>query len=82
MSAYDPQSNDAMFSRVLSKLDEHSTILDEIKQQGISTEKRVSSLETLSESMKGKVALVAALASAAVAGASQVVVSMFTEKPH
>ena len=82
MSAYDPQSNDAMFSRVLSKLDEHSTILDEIKQQGISTEKRVSSLETLSESMKGKVAIVAALASAAVAGASQVVVSMFTEKPH
>ena len=33
MSAFDPHSNDAMFARVLAKLDEHGEVLDEIRAE-------------------------------------------------
>jgi uncharacterized protein YdcH (DUF465 family) len=42
MSAFDPHSNDAMFARVLAKLDEHGEVLDEIRKAGQQTERRSS----------------------------------------
>jgi hypothetical protein len=47
MSAFDPHSNDAMFARVLAKLDEHGEVLDEIRKAGQQTEREIAVLAAL-----------------------------------
>ncbi len=43
--SYDPESQDAMFSRILEKLDNQEHTLKEIKEQVYKTNGRVNSLE-------------------------------------
>lgn len=63
---YDPNSNDAMFSRVMQRLDQQDDTLKQILEQVKKTNGRVTTLETEGAVTKGKVAMVSALVSAAV----------------
>jgi hypothetical protein len=59
MTSFDPNSNDAMFARVLAKLEEQAAVLKEIKEQGQRAEHRIALLESWREDLKGRVAVVA-----------------------
>lgn len=61
---FDPHSNDAMFAKVLAKLDEHGAMLKEIKEQGTRSEHRIAMLEAWRDELKGRVAVLAVLVSA------------------
>lgn len=61
---FDPHSNDAMFAKVLAKLDEHGAMLKEIKEQGSRSEHRIAMLEAWRDEFKGRVAVLAVLVSA------------------
>lgn len=65
---YDPNSTDAMFSRVLQRLDTQDTTLTEILAEVRKTNGRVKSLEEWRLVTKVKVATVSALVSAGVGG--------------
>ena len=77
MSAFDPNSNDAMFARVLAKLDEHAEILLEIKDQGRKSEHRISMLESWREELKGRVAVLSILISAGATLMMHILIKMF-----
>ena len=72
MSAFDPNSNDAMFAKVLAKLDEHGAQLERIETKGTDAYElltgRVTKLEGWRENIKGKVAVVAFAISALITG--------------
>lgn len=63
MSSFDPHSNDAMFAKVLAKLEEHSTMLQEIKDQGEHSERKIALLENWKSELTGKMAVVALVVS-------------------
>lgn len=60
---FDPHSNDAMFAKVLAKLDEHGAMLKDIKEQGQRSEQRIALLEAWREELKGRVAVLAVIVS-------------------
>lgn len=60
---FDPHSNDAMFAKVLAKLDEHGAMLKEIKEQGTRSEQRIAMLEAWRDELKGRVAVLAVIVS-------------------
>lgn len=64
--SYDPHSNDAMFSRVMQRLDSQDRTLNEILAEVKKTNGRVSSLETDREVMRSKTSMIAAGVSAVV----------------
>ena len=66
--SYDPNSTDAMFSRVLQRLDTQDATLSAILAEVRRTNGRVSSLEEWRLTTKVKVATVSALVSAGVGG--------------
>ncbi len=65
--SYDPQSTDAMFSRIMQRLDTQDEILKRIEAQTIKTNGRVSLLETWRTELTAKVAVISAGVSSAVA---------------
>jgi hypothetical protein len=65
MSDYDPHSMDAMFSRVLARLDSQDRILLEIRDEVKKTNGRVSSIEQWRTAMKARIAVIVGLVSAA-----------------
>lgn len=64
---YDPQSTDAMFSRIIQRLDAQDEILRRIEAQTVKTNGRVSSLERWRDVTMAKVAVMSAGVSSAVA---------------
>lgn len=77
MSAFDPHSNDAMFARVLAKLDEHGEVLDEIRKAGQQTEKEIESLKSWRDNFQGRITVLAALTSLAAAGIVSLIVAAY-----
>lgn len=64
--SYDPNSNDALFSRLMNRLDNQDQTLQQILTQVKLTNGRVTAIETREAVAKGKVAVVSALVSAVV----------------
>ena len=60
---FDPNSNDALFSQILTKLDEQKSILDSIKESMEKAEHRITLLEHWREELKGKTAAYSAFIS-------------------
>jgi len=63
---YNPNSPDALFSRVMNRLDNQDQTLAQILAEVRKTNGRVTKLETAEAVTKGKVAMVSALVSAMV----------------
>jgi len=63
VTSFDPHSNDAMFAKVLAKLEEHSAMLQEIKDQGEHSERKIALLENWKSELTGKMAVVALVVS-------------------
>lgn len=63
MAEFDPNSHDAMFAKVLAKLEEHSVVLEQIKAQGLNTEDRIRELEQFAENIKGQLVVWAGIVS-------------------
>lgn len=84
MSAFDPNSNDAMFAKVLAKLDEHGTTLERIESRNTAAYEllsgRVASIESWRDNIRGRVAVAAAGFSALVAGAVEIGKSLLHSK--
>lgn len=67
---YDPQSTDAMFSRIIERLDRQDEILKRIEAQTTKTNGRVSLLESWRTEIGAKVAVISGGVSAAIGGAA------------
>ena len=65
--SYDPLSIDSQLSTILSRMDSQDAKLESILAQCIKTNGRVSMLESFKNELKGKVAILAAVISAATA---------------
>ena len=63
MPEFDPNSHDAMFAKILTKLEEHSVVLEQIKEQGLNTEDRLRELEGFAETIKGQLLVWAGIVS-------------------
>lgn len=62
---YDPQSNDAMFSRIEQKLEELLARTGRIEEQTTKTNGRVSRLESWQTDVKARIAIISLLVSGA-----------------
>lgn len=67
MSAYDPNSTDAMFSRILQRMDAQDKVLERIDEGVAKTNDRVTVLERWRDVITAKVAVVSGGISACVA---------------
>ncbi len=65
--SYDANSTDSMLSRILERMDAQDAKLESIHAQCLKTNGRVSMLEVFKSELKGKVAILAAVISAATA---------------
>jgi|688.fasta_scaffold70176_2 hypothetical protein len=63
--SFDPHSNDAMFAKVLAKLDEHGVVLKEIREAGQQTEREIETLKSWRDNFQGRITVIAALVSIA-----------------
>lgn len=73
--SFDPNSTDAMFAKVLAKLEEQGAMLTEIRENGRQTELEIASLKSWRDNMQGRIAIIALIVSAVAAFA----VSYFTK---
>lgn len=64
--SFDPHSTDAMFAKVLSKLEEQSAMLTEMRENGRAIENEIAGLKSWRDTFEGKVTVIAALVSAGV----------------
>lgn len=64
--SFDPNSTDAMFAKVLSKLEEQSAMLTEMRENGRVIETEIAGLKSWRDTFEGKVTVIAALVSAGV----------------
>lgn len=60
---FDPHSTDALFSKILSKLEEQGNMLAEIRENGRQTEKEIENLKSWRDNNEGKIAILAGLVS-------------------
>jgi len=65
--SYDPLSIDAQLSAILTRMDAQDKMMETILAQCIKTNGRVNMLEVFKSELKGKVAILAAVISAATA---------------
>lgn len=65
--SYDPNSTDALFSRVMQRLDNQDATLGQILSEVRKTNGRVTSLETTRAVTRGQIALISLLVSGAFA---------------
>lgn len=75
--SYDPQSNDAMFSRVLAKLDEINDKADRIEAQAIKTNGRVTALERWRDVVNTRAVMIAGAVSSGVSVLIAVAIKIF-----
>jgi hypothetical protein len=68
---YDPNSTDALFSRILQRMDQQDVVLLRIEQGQLSTNLKVGKLEGWRTELRAKVAIMAGLISFAVAAIVQ-----------
>lgn len=61
--SFDPHSTDAMFAKVLAKLDEQAAMLSEIRENSRLTENEIAGLKSWRDEFKGKITILAVLAS-------------------
>lgn len=61
--SFDPNSTDAMFAKVLAKLDEQAAMLSEIRENSRLTEAEIAGLKSWRDEFKGKITILAVLAS-------------------
>jgi hypothetical protein len=61
--SYDPLSIDAQLSAILTRMDAQDKVLEQVLQQCIKTNGRVTMLESFKNELKGKVAILAAVVS-------------------
>jgi hypothetical protein len=64
---FDPLSVNAQLSSILTRMDAQDKMLEQVLQQCIKTNGRVTMLESFKNELKGKVAVLAAVISAATA---------------
>lgn len=76
--AYNPNSVDAMFGVVVTRLDEQDKTLEEILQQVQKTNARVTSLEQSREVGRAQVAIIAGIVSMAIGGTGWLVTIALT----
>ena len=62
--SYDPLSVNAQLSSILTRMDAQDKMLEQVLQQCIKTNGRVTMLESFKNELKGKVAVLAAVISA------------------
>ncbi len=67
VSGFNPNSHDAMFAKILTRMDAQDQKLDAILEQATCTNGRVGHLERWRDDIKAKVAVVSAGSSGAVA---------------
>lgn len=77
MADFDPNNHNAMFAKILAKLEEHTVVLEEIKEQGQSTERRLRDLENFAENIKGQLVVWAGVVSIATAILIHVIIKKF-----
>jgi hypothetical protein len=65
--SYDPLSINAQLSSILTRMDAQDKMLEQVLQQCIKTNGRVTMLESFKNELRGKVAILAAVISAATA---------------
>lgn len=73
--SFDPNSSDAMFAKVLAKLEEQGAMLAEIRENGRQTELEIANLKSWRDSMEGRIAIISVVVSAVAAAA----ISYFTK---
>ena len=62
---FDPHSNDAMFAKVLAKLDEQTVTLNEVRENFRLIENELSGLKSWKDNFEGRMTIIAALVSLA-----------------
>jgi hypothetical protein len=62
---FDPNSNDALFAKVLAKLDEQSAMLTEVRENSRLIESEMAGLKSWRDNFEGKITILAALVSVA-----------------
>lgn len=72
---FDPHSTDAMFAKVLAKLEEQAAMLAEIRENGRQTELEMAKLKSWRDNMQGRIAVIALIVSVVAA----FMVSYFTK---
>jgi hypothetical protein len=77
MSAYDPQSNDAMFARIMERLDE---LKSDFRTAREDTDQRLRSIEGWRNEIKGRIAVVALLVSTGFAVGVEIIRGFFSHK--
>ena len=60
---FDPNSNDAMFAKVIAKLDEQSAMLNEMRENGRQIENEIAGLKSWRDTFEGKMTVWASLIS-------------------
>lgn len=63
--SFDPNSNDAMFAKVLVKLEEQSSMLAEVRENGRIIESEIAGLKSWRDNFEGRMTIIAALVSLA-----------------
>lgn len=63
--SFDPHSNDAMFAKVLAKLDEQTVTLNEVREQFRVIENELTGLKSWKDNFEGRMTIIAALVSLA-----------------
>lgn len=64
--SFDPNSTDAMFAKVLAKLEEQNVMLTEMRENGRIIESEIAGLKSWRDTFEGKMTVIAALVSAGV----------------
>lgn len=72
-SGYDPNSTDAMFARILQRLEAQDKLLEQIASGVAKTNGRVTALERWRDVLTAKVAMVSGCVSAAVAAGAWII---------
>jgi hypothetical protein len=63
--SFDPNSNDALFAKVLAKLDEQSAMLTEVRENSRVIESEIAGLKSWRDTFQGKITILATLVSIA-----------------
>jgi hypothetical protein len=77
--SFDPNSTDAMFAKVLSKLEEQAAMLTEIRENGRQTESEIAGLKSWRDNVQGRITVVAVLLSVIAGLATSLIVARLSK---